>query len=214
MAALDAFKDGGVEVLVATDVAARGLDITDLPAVINYDLPYNAEDYVHRIGRTGRAGASGDALSVYSEKDERLLLDIEKLIKQTITRGTLDGFVAPASRGRDAAGGREFGRDSGRESTRPPRDASREFVRDGSRDAAAAPRDTERGPRRDAEAGRGAPRTPRTGPGPGSRRERVDPWFLKPYEPTSSPRKDPDPVNAPAKPGKQKLAFLLGGGPK
>jgi len=217
MAALDAFKDGGVEVLVATDVAARGLDITDLPAVINYDLPYNAEDYVHRIGRTGRAGASGDALSVYSEKDERLLLDIEKLIKQTITRGTLDGFVAPASRVRDAAGGREFGRESGRESGRdsgrPPRDASREFVRDGSRDAA-APRDADRGPRRDAEAGRGAPRTPRTGPGPGSRRERVDPWFLKPYEPTSSPRKDPDPVNAPAKPGKQKLAFLLGGGPK
>jgi ATP-dependent RNA helicase RhlE len=151
---------------------------------------------------------------VYSEKDERLLLDIEKLIKQTITRGTLDGFVAPASRGRDAAGARESGRESGRESARPPRDASREFVRDGSRDAAAAPRDAERGPRRDAEAGRGAPRTPRTGPGPGSRRERVDPWFLKPYEPTSSPRKDPDPVNAPAKPGKQKLAFLLGGGPK
>ncbi len=57
MAALDAFKDGGVEVLVATDVAARGLDITDLPAVINYDLPYNAEDYVHRIGRTGCTGA-------------------------------------------------------------------------------------------------------------------------------------------------------------
>ncbi len=73
MAALDAFKEGDIEVLVATDVAARGLDITDLPCVINYDLPYNAEDYVHRIGRTGRAGASGDALSVYSDKDERLL---------------------------------------------------------------------------------------------------------------------------------------------
>jgi len=222
MAALDAFKDGGVEVLVATDVAARGLDITDLPAVINYDLPYNAEDYVHRIGRTGRAGASGDALSVYSDKDERLLADIEKLIKQTITRGTLEGFVAPVSRGRDAAGSREFGRDSGRESgrdaSRPPRDASREFVRDGSRDAV-APRDAERGPgrgpHRDADAGRGAPRTPRTGPGPGSRRERVDPWFLKPYEPASNPRKDVnDGLSAPAKPGKQKLAFLLGGGPK
>jgi ATP-dependent RNA helicase RhlE len=79
-------------VLVATDVAARGLDITDLPCVINYDLPYNAEDYVHRIGRTGRAGATGDALSVFSDKDERLLVDIEKLIKQTITRGELTGF--------------------------------------------------------------------------------------------------------------------------
>ncbi|HEX8885830.1 MAG TPA: DEAD/DEAH box helicase, partial [Noviherbaspirillum sp.] len=66
MAALEAFKNGGVDVLVATDVAARGLDISDLPCVINYDLPYNAEDYVHRIGRTGRAGASGDAISLYS----------------------------------------------------------------------------------------------------------------------------------------------------
>ncbi len=215
MAALDAFKEGGVEVLVATDVAARGLDISDLPAVINYDLPYNAEDYVHRIGRTGRAGASGDALSVYSEKDERLLADIEKLIKQTITRGTLDGFVPAVSRGRDAAGSRESGRESGRP---PARDASREFVRDGSRESTvrdSQPRDAERGPRRDADASRGAPRAPRAGgPGPGARRERVDPWFLKPYEPTSSPRKDLDPVNAPAKPGKQKLAFLLGGGPK
>ncbi len=151
---------------------------------------------------------------MYSDKDERLLLDIEKLIKQTITRGTLHGFVAPASRGRDAAGGRQSGRKFGRESGRPPRDASREFMRDGSRDAA-APRDAERGPRRDVDAGRGASRPPRTGPEPGSRRERVDPWFLKPYEPTNSPRtNDNDGLTAPAKPGKQKLAFLLGGGPK
>jgi ATP-dependent RNA helicase RhlE len=98
MAALDSFKKGGIEVLVATDVAARGLDISDLPCVINYDLPYNAEDYVHRIGRTGRAGASGDAISLYTSRDERLLDDIEKLIKQNITRGTLEGFN-PAARG-------------------------------------------------------------------------------------------------------------------
>src|SRR5213076_1091491 len=98
MAALEAFKQGETDVLVATDVAARGLDISDLPCVINYDLPYNAEDYVHRIGRTGRAGASGDALSVYSDKDERLLADIEKLIKQTVTRGELAGFVPSAAR--------------------------------------------------------------------------------------------------------------------
>src|SRR5213076_3268501 len=93
MAALEAFNKGEIDVLVATDVAARGLDISDLPCVINYDLPYNAEDYVHRIGRTGRAGASGDAISIYSDKDERLLTDIEKLIKQTVPRGTLEGFV-------------------------------------------------------------------------------------------------------------------------
>jgi superfamily II DNA/RNA helicase len=81
---------------VATDVAARGLDISDLPCVINYDLPYNAEDYVHRIGRTGRAGASGDAISIYSDKDERLLADIEKLIKQTIKRAEPEGFARAA----------------------------------------------------------------------------------------------------------------------
>ena len=64
MQALDAFKRGEIEALVATDVAARGLDIAELPAVINFDLPFSAEDYVHRIGRTGRAGATGDALSL------------------------------------------------------------------------------------------------------------------------------------------------------
>ncbi|PRC92807.1 DEAD/DEAH box helicase [Solimicrobium silvestre] len=94
MAALESFKRGEIEVLVATDVAARGLDIAELPCVINFDLPYNAEDYVHRIGRTGRAGATGDAISLFTEKDERLLADIEKLIKQKIVRLHLAGFVA------------------------------------------------------------------------------------------------------------------------
>jgi len=215
MAALEAFKSGGVEVLVATDVAARGLDISDLPAVINYDLPYNAEDYVHRIGRTGRAGASGDALSVFSDKDERLLLDIEKLIKQTIPRGELTGFVAPSSRGREGYAGREASREGGRET-------GREHGRDGARDG--APREGARDSqirnggsarRNDEAGGYGAARGPRSGPGPGSRREKVDPWFLKPYEPAASARRET--VDAPvsqAKPGRQKLAFLLGGGPK
>ncbi len=84
LATLEAFKKGEIVVLVATDVAARGLDIVELPAVINYDLPYNAEDYVHRIGRTGRAGASGVALSLMVGSDERLLDDIEKLIKRKL----------------------------------------------------------------------------------------------------------------------------------
>ena len=94
MAALESFKRGEIEVLVATDVAARGLDIAELPCVINFDLPHNAEDYVHRIGRTGRAGAKGDAISLFTDKDERFLADIEKLIKQKITRAQLAGFVA------------------------------------------------------------------------------------------------------------------------
>jgi superfamily II DNA/RNA helicase len=84
MQALDAFKRGEIEALVATDVAARGLDIAELPAVINFDLPFNAEDYVHRIGRTGRAGASGDALSLYSPNERKQLADIEKLIKRPL----------------------------------------------------------------------------------------------------------------------------------
>jgi ATP-dependent RNA helicase RhlE len=82
--ALDAFKRGEVDVLVATDVAARGLDIADLPAVFNFDVPFNAEDYVHRIGRTGRAGASGLAVTLVSPSDTRLVADIEQLIKKKI----------------------------------------------------------------------------------------------------------------------------------
>jgi len=82
--ALEAFKAGSVDVLVATDVAARGLDIVDLPAVFNFDVPYNAEDYIHRIGRTGRAGASGLAITLVSRDDTRLVDDIAKLIKKKI----------------------------------------------------------------------------------------------------------------------------------
>jgi superfamily II DNA/RNA helicase len=92
MIALDAFKSGEVEVLVATDVAARGLDIVELPCVINYDLPHSPEDYVHRIGRTGRAGASGDAISLMAPEEERYLNDIESLIKKTIERKELENF--------------------------------------------------------------------------------------------------------------------------
>lgn len=90
MKALEAFKAGELEVLVATDVAARGLDVAGVPCVINYDLPYNAEDYVHRIGRTGRAGASGEAIAFYAPDEERYLLDIEKLIKFQIPREQLE----------------------------------------------------------------------------------------------------------------------------
>ena len=74
----------------ATDVAARGLDVAGVPCVINYDLPHSAEDYVHRIGRTGRAGALGEAISLFAPSEEKYLRDIEKLIKNSIVRGTLD----------------------------------------------------------------------------------------------------------------------------
>jgi superfamily II DNA/RNA helicase len=81
---LASFKAGKVDLLVATDVAARGLDIADLPAVFNFDVPFNAEDYVHRIGRTGRAGASGLAVTLVTRDDARLVADIEKLIKKKL----------------------------------------------------------------------------------------------------------------------------------
>ena len=97
MKALDAFKAGSIRVLVATDVAARGLDIEALPFVINYDLPHNAEDYVHRIGRTGRAGAKGEAISLVSESETRYLKDIEKLLDRSIDAVIVPGFEPGAA---------------------------------------------------------------------------------------------------------------------
>lgn len=182
MAALEAFKRGEIEVLVATDVAARGLDIAELPCVINYDLPYNAEDYVHRIGRTGRAGASGDAISLFTDQDARLLVDIEKLIKQKLVPASLEGFSG--ARGH---------------MDRRPR------------------RDEERGERSE----RHRPREARGGGGSNyasPRKEKVDPWFLKPYEPTESapaqPGHNQETASSPSasiKPQKAKVAALLGG---
>jgi ATP-dependent RNA helicase RhlE len=180
MAALEAFKSGSIDVLVATDVAARGLDIAELPCVINFDLPYNAEDYVHRIGRTGRAGASGDAISLYSDKDERLLVDIEKMIKHKFVPAQLAGFVPSTNR----SGG-----------------------------------DRERRRRDDVDtrsSGRPAP-VARSAYAPAPRKEKVDPWFLKPYEPSVSTISavDDSAAKSPSiKPQKGKVAALLGGAPK
>jgi len=91
--ALAEFKAGKVQVLVATDIAARGLDIDKLPYVINYDLPQVAEDYVHRIGRTGRAGQVGHAISLVMDEEFKTLKAIERLIGQPIERRQLEGFA-------------------------------------------------------------------------------------------------------------------------
>jgi len=149
--------------------------------VINYDLPYNAEDYVHRIGRTGRAGAKGDAISLHTDQDERLLVDIEKLIKQKIVRLNLAGFVATSVHVPERARhSRDRSERSDRNGTDRPEKSGRSFQ---------------------------APR------------EKVDPWFLKPYEPSASTLPTAVPTNSispaantNAKP--QKRAFLLGGAPK
>jgi ATP-dependent RNA helicase RhlE len=82
--ALDMFKRGQVTALVATEVAARGLDIKELPQVVNYELPNVPEDYVHRIGRTGRAGAAGEAISLVSSDESGLLRDIERVLRRSI----------------------------------------------------------------------------------------------------------------------------------
>ena len=90
--ALAGFKSGDIRALVATDIAARGIDIDDLPHVVNYEIPNVSEDYVHRIGRTGRAGASGQAVSLVCMDEEGFMMDIERFTKQTIPVEVIDGF--------------------------------------------------------------------------------------------------------------------------
>jgi ATP-dependent RNA helicase RhlE len=91
--ALDGFKNGSVAILVATDIASRGIDVNQLPCVVNFDLPYVPEDYVHRIGRTGRAGTSGLAVSLFSEHESKQLQSIERLIGRKFELETIPGFA-------------------------------------------------------------------------------------------------------------------------
>ena len=114
--ALQSFKDLKLHVLVATDIAARGIDIEDLPHVVNYELPNVAEDYVHRIGRTGRAGSEGDAVSLVCVDELDLLKGIEKLLKKELPKLTLPGYepdpsirAEPIPNGRGSAGGQGRG---------------------------------------------------------------------------------------------------------
>ena len=192
---LEAFKRGEVDVLVATDVAARGLDIADLPAVFNFDVPYNAEDYVHRIGRTGRAGASGLAVTLVDRDDVRLVGDIERLIKKKIE---LEPFELADDRPRRAPYRAREGSDE-----RPVREAETSVdlaVRETGSAERSAERGVERGFERPARENDRAPRDverfareperyvrepdrPRRSFAPPA--PPVDPFFDKPYEPTS-----------------------------
>src|SRR5947207_5986815 len=96
--ALDDFKAAKVQIMVATDVAARGLDIDDLPLVVNYEMPHVPEDYIHRIGRTGRAGAAGEAISFCAPEETKLLAEIERLLKRTISVASVDHVLAARPR--------------------------------------------------------------------------------------------------------------------
>ena len=120
--ALEAFKQGQVDLLVCTDVAARGLDIKDVPAVFNFDIPFNAEDYVHRIGRTGRAGAQGQSISFVSASDQRLVVDIEKLLKTKIELEAVE-FEEDKPRGHMNTGRRAWGDDDPRDAIDAPRES-------------------------------------------------------------------------------------------
>ncbi len=115
--ALAGFKAGNVKVLVATDIAARGLDIDQLPNVVNFELPNVAEDYVHRIGRTARAGMSGKAVSLVCIDEDKLLAGIERLIRKSLPRVDVEGFEVdpsiPAEPIRQGGGHRDAGRSRG-----------------------------------------------------------------------------------------------------
>ena len=125
--ALEQFKSGEVRVLVATDVAARGLDIEGLPQVVNFELPYHAQDYVHRIGRTGRAGMTGHAISLVSLEEEDQLKSVNRLLKKDLPLRQVRGFeldpraVAPPRAPRGAAPARTGRPRSASTGTREPR---------------------------------------------------------------------------------------------
>jgi ATP-dependent RNA helicase RhlE len=185
--ALEDFKNGTTIALIATDVAARGLDIDDLPHVINYELPHTPEDYVHRIGRTGRAGKTGNAISLVSAHEVGYLVDIEKLIKRPIEQVDVSGFepepeyeYPPGTRKKRHAA-----------PSAPPPKAP----------LASKPERQERGERR----------PPRRNPMIAT--DGFD--FSKPYEGNSPSGEIPDSPQAPAKPDPHKpkrvVAALLGG---
>ena len=190
--ALEAFKQGEVDLLVCTDVAARGLDIKDVPAVFNFDVPFNAEDYVHRIGRTGRAGASGLAVTLVSPSDNRLVADIEKLIKKKLEVETPQLDSRPSGPSSDKWGERS----DDRPRRRNPEGGRREDQ--DPRDVLDAPRERRGGFR----------------PAPVNR----DPFFEKPYEPQpqeaspawepTAPRPARSSISANIKP-KRKVAALF-----
>jgi ATP-dependent RNA helicase RhlE len=153
--ALAEFKSGTLQVLCATDIAARGIDIEELPHVVNFELPNVAEDYVHRIGRTGRAGSEGEAISLVCVDEHKLLNDIERLIKRDITRESVEGFaVDPSIKAEPILNGRNgAARNSNRDprnpnSGRPPRGHNRTNTA-----PAAAAGDAPRPPRSNARAG-------------------------------------------------------------
>ena len=163
--ALADFKAGKVEVMVATDIAARGIDIDQLPHVVNYDLPNVPEDYVHRIGRTGRAGNEGEAISLVCVDEHGFLRDIERLIKRTIPRQVMPGFEPDPNAVAQTVFTQRGRAPSGRAGAQP---GAAHGARPAPRAAAPAPRPRQpepKGPGRPAAAGQGTASATAGGPG-------------------------------------------------
>jgi superfamily II DNA/RNA helicase len=139
-AALDQFRKGEMPLLVASDVAARGLDIPEVSHVFNFDVPHHPDDYVHRIGRTGRAGRSGTAISIVTPADEKSISAIEKLIGQVIPRALSGAPPSSGPRDADARSERSSGERPGRRGSRRPRSEGRGEPAEAPRVATSAPR--------------------------------------------------------------------------
>jgi ATP-dependent RNA helicase RhlE len=206
-AALEAFKTGRTTVLVATDVASRGLDIESLPQVINFDIPHSPEDYVHRIGRTGRAGLTGEAISLVAPEDLEALAAIEKLINKKLERILVPGFanagtVATMVSGDSAEPARRHeGRNAGGGNGGRPRPGSQ--------------RKPEHRPQQQkSQNGNPQHSTPQhAGSQPSAAQKFNDPIFSRPYEPGAAPAADKpqEPEAAHSKRRERPVAALLGG---
>jgi ATP-dependent RNA helicase RhlE len=195
-AALEAFKAGKTTVLVATDVASRGLDIEGLPQVINFDIPHSPEDYVHRIGRTGRAGLTGEAISLVAPDDHEALGAIEKLIKKKIEKVVVPGFTPHAGTAATLMGGE-----------------SRGGQRNGGRGRREEGRGREKERERMPERERTPHRPPQAAHKPQPAAKPADPIFSKPYEPSAS---STEPASQPQQQSHSRrrerpVAALLGG---
>jgi len=172
--ALAGFKSGEIRALVATDIAARGIDIEDLPHVVNYEIPNVSEDYVHRIGRTGRAGASGEAVSLVCLDEEGFMMDIERFTKQEIPVQMLEGFgpepgevAEPIAMGRQTLWG-GAGKPPSRDVMAAAAKAARQDMMQRIRDNKAAVGGGG-GPRQARGEGQGQPRPSRNAPPPSRR---------------------------------------------
>ena len=223
--ALEQFKEGKVRVLVATDIAARGLDIEALPHVVNYDLPHVAEDYVHRIGRTGRAGVEGEAVTLVSHEDRPLMAAIERLINRKVESRPIEGFHPGSAAPRAAQ--QQPSRNNGQRHHRdaPPRgngqrrgnNQQQPRHRQARQERAPAPTSSARDDQlREARArmvaeGEKLPQRSHRAPARSSRQQLWDPRRSEPQEPAYAQQRKPDPSRpAPVIQRKRSFAGMVG----